>query len=145
MAKSGERTNAFGIKPESFLKTSGSSQEEVVPISALTAPKKNTKKDKPKGTEKEKQATVKKKTVSKEKTADVPLDVPVLAEAPKPQMAYVPIIEPERRERKEKRIQILTKASLVKEMDDYAARKGVSRAVVFETAVSQYLNSIRQK
>ena len=41
---------------------------------------------------------------------------------------------------KSKRIQILTYDSLVLRMDNYAKRKGLSRAELFELAVSDYLD-----
>ena len=40
---------------------------------------------------------------------------------------------------KTKRIQILTYSSLVRRMDNYAKRNGLSRAEVFEQAVSDFL------
>ena len=40
---------------------------------------------------------------------------------------------------KTKRIQILTYSSLVRRMDSYAKRNGLSRAEVFEQAVSDFL------
>lgn len=41
---------------------------------------------------------------------------------------------------KNKRIQILTYSNLVRRMDAYAKRKGLSRAEVFEMAVSEFLD-----
>lgn len=40
---------------------------------------------------------------------------------------------------KNKRIQILTYSALVRRMDNYAKRNGLSRAEVFEKAVSEFL------
>lgn len=40
---------------------------------------------------------------------------------------------------KNKRIQILTYSALVRKMDTYAKRNGLSRAEVFEKAVSEFL------
>lgn len=40
---------------------------------------------------------------------------------------------------KNKRIQILTYSALVRKMDNYAKRNGLSRAEVFEKAVSEFL------
>ncbi len=48
--------------------------------------------------------------------------------------------EPKARERKDKRIQILTYESLINRMDAYAQRQGVSRAEVFEAAVTAFLD-----
>ena len=44
------------------------------------------------------------------------------------------------RERKQKRVQILTYESLIERMDAYAKRQNRSRAEVFEAAVSTYLD-----
>lgn len=41
---------------------------------------------------------------------------------------------------KDKRIQILTYSNLVRRMDTYAKRKGLSRAEVFEQAISEFLD-----
>jgi len=49
--------------------------------------------------------------------------------------------EPKARERKDKRIQILTYESLINRMDAYAQRQGVSRAEVFEAAVTAFLDN----
>ena len=48
--------------------------------------------------------------------------------------------EVQSRERKHKRIQILTYDSLVDRLDSYCDRKNVSRAAVFEAAISAYLD-----
>ena len=50
--------------------------------------------------------------------------------------------EPEYQERKQKRVQLLTYESLVNRMDKYAAKRGVSRAAVFEAAVKAYLDKV---
>ena len=50
--------------------------------------------------------------------------------------------EPEQQERKQKRVQLLTYESLINRMDKYAAKRGVSRAVVFEAAISAYLDKV---
>lgn len=52
--------------------------------------------------------------------------------------------EPEARERKDRRVQLLTYGSLVDRMDAYAKRRGVSRAEVFEAAVTAYLDKMEQ-
>lgn len=44
------------------------------------------------------------------------------------------------KETKNKRIQILTYSNLVRRMDNYAKRNGLSRAEVFEQAVSEFLD-----
>ena len=41
---------------------------------------------------------------------------------------------------KDKRIQILTYSNLVRRMDNYAKRNGLSRAEVFEQAVREFLD-----
>lgn len=61
-------------------------------------------------------------------TRDVPAEEPAAAPIPKA------------RERKAKRIQILTYESLVDRMDAFAERMGLSRAELFENAVSAYLD-----
>ena len=50
--------------------------------------------------------------------------------------------EPEQRELKQKRVQLLTYESLIKRMDKYAAKRGVSRVTVFETAMLAYLDKV---
>lgn len=50
--------------------------------------------------------------------------------------------EPEQQERKQKRVQLLTYDSLIRRMDKYAAKRGVSRVVVFETAMKAYLDKV---
>ena len=45
------------------------------------------------------------------------------------------------KETKTKRIQILTYSNLVRRMDAYAKRNGLSRAEVFEKAVSEFLDN----
>lgn len=50
--------------------------------------------------------------------------------------------EPEARERKDRRVQLLTYGSLVDRMDAYAKRRGVSRAEVFEAAVTDFLDRV---
>ena len=52
------------------------------------------------------------------------------------------VYEPEARERKERRVQLLTYGSLVDRMDAYAKRRGVSRAEVFETAMNAFLDKV---
>lgn len=41
---------------------------------------------------------------------------------------------------KDKRIQILTYSNLVRRMDNYAKRNGLSRAEVFEKAITEFLD-----
>ena len=50
--------------------------------------------------------------------------------------------EPEQKELKNKRVQLLTYESLIKRMDKYAAKRGVSRAAVFEAAMNAYLDMV---
>ena len=50
---------------------------------------------------------------------------------------YVPEVKV--KEVKTKRIQILTYSNLVRRMDNYGKRHGLSRAEVFEQAVSEFL------
>ena len=50
---------------------------------------------------------------------------------------YVP--EAKVKQTKTKRIQILTYSGLVRQMDSYAERTGMSRAEVFEQAVKEFL------
>lgn len=50
--------------------------------------------------------------------------------------------EPVAREKKSRRIQILTFDSLVKRMDAYAEKRGVSRAEVFEVALEKFLSEL---
>ena len=47
---------------------------------------------------------------------------------------------PTRKNIKDKRIQILTYESVVQRMDTYAKRHGLSRAEVFEAAVTRFLD-----
>ena len=48
-----------------------------------------------------------------------------------------PIVKPT----KDKRIQILTYSNLIRRMDNYAKRHGLSRAEVFEQAVNEFLDN----
>lgn len=48
--------------------------------------------------------------------------------------------EPKAKERKTKRVQLLTYESLIDRMDAYAARQGVNRVDVFEAAVTAFLD-----
>ena len=50
--------------------------------------------------------------------------------------------EPMAREKKSRRIQILTFDSLVDRMDAYAKKRGVSRAEVFEVAMEKFLSDL---
>lgn len=50
--------------------------------------------------------------------------------------------EPVAREKKSRRIQILTFDSLVDRMDAYAKKRGVSRAEVFEVALEKFLSEL---
>ena len=50
--------------------------------------------------------------------------------------------EPEQKELKNKRVQLLTYESLINRMDKYAAKRGVSRAAVFEAAMNAYLDMV---
>ena len=50
--------------------------------------------------------------------------------------------EPEQQERKQKRVQLLTYESLIRRMDKYAAKRGVSRVAVFEAAMIAYLDKV---
>ena len=52
--------------------------------------------------------------------------------------------EPVAREKKSRRIQILTFDSLVERMDAYAKKRGVSRAEVFEVAVEKFLSDVEE-
>ncbi len=52
------------------------------------------------------------------------------------------LLEPKQQERKQKRVQLLTYESLINRMDKYAAKRGVSRAAVFEAAVIAYLDKV---
>lgn len=52
------------------------------------------------------------------------------------------LVVPKQPERKRRKVQLLTYDSLVDRMDAYAAKMGVSRAVVFEAAVSAYLDQV---
>lgn len=47
--------------------------------------------------------------------------------------------ETKRRERKNKRVQILTYESLVERLDEYCSKNDISRAEVFEAAITEYL------
>lgn len=53
---------------------------------------------------------------------------------------YQPDIEIKAKKTKTKRIQILTYDNIVRRMDAYAKRNGLSRAEVFEQAVSEFLD-----
>ena len=54
---------------------------------------------------------------------------------------YEPDINIKVKETKTKRIQILTYSNIVRRMDAYAKRNGLSRAEVFEQAVSEFLDN----
>jgi hypothetical protein len=56
-----------------------------------------------------------------------------------------PVREPVGREKKDRRIQILTFGSLVDRLDAYAKRRGVSRAEVFEMAVEHFLKHVEEQ
>ena len=55
------------------------------------------------------------------------------------------VYEPVQKEVKTKRIQVLTYESLIKRVDAYASKRGVSRAVVFEAALEAYLDKVDPK
>lgn len=57
----------------------------------------------------------------------------------------VDVYEPQQKEIKSKRIQLLTYESLIKRMDAYAAKRGVTRVAVFEAAVEAYLDKVDPK
>lgn len=48
------------------------------------------------------------------------------------------------RERKRKRVHLLTYESLIDRMDAYALRKGVKRVDVFETVMTAFLNQVEK-
>ena len=52
------------------------------------------------------------------------------------------VYEPEQKENKTKRVQLLTYESLVDRMDAYAAKRGVKRVAVFEAAMTAYLDKV---
>ena len=52
------------------------------------------------------------------------------------------VLEPKQQERKQKRVQLLTYESLIARMDKYAAKRGVSRAAVFEAAMIAFLDKV---
>ena len=52
------------------------------------------------------------------------------------------VVEPKQQERKQKRVQLLTYESLIARMDKYAAKRGVSRAAVFEAAMIAFLDKV---
>ena len=56
----------------------------------------------------------------------------------------VGIHEPTARERKRKRVHLLTYESLIDRMDAYALRKGVKRVDVFETVMTAFLDQIEK-
>lgn len=55
------------------------------------------------------------------------------------------VYEPQQKETKTKRIQLLTYESLIQRMDAYAAKRGVKRVAVFEAAVEAYLDKVDPK
>ena len=55
------------------------------------------------------------------------------------------VYEPQQKEIKSKRIQLLTYESLIKRMDAYATKRGVTRVAVFEAAVEAYLDKVDPK
>lgn len=57
----------------------------------------------------------------------------------------IDVYEPEQKETKTKRIQLLTYESLINRMDAYAAKRGVKRVAVFEAAVEAYLDKVDPK
>lgn len=57
----------------------------------------------------------------------------------------IDVYEPQQRETKTKRIQLLTYESLIQRMDAYAAKRGVKRVAVFEAAVEAYLDKVDPK
>jgi hypothetical protein len=52
---------------------------------------------------------------------------------------HTPTHTPKVKKTKDRRVQLLTYGTLVDRMDDYAALNGLSRAEVFEQAVSEFL------
>ena len=56
----------------------------------------------------------------------------------------VGIHEPMARERKRKRVHLLTYESLIDRMDAYALRKGVKRVDVFETVMTAFLDQVEK-
>lgn len=57
------------------------------------------------------------------------------------QLEDIPVTEIKVKPIKSKRIQILTYPSIVRKMDAYAKRNGLSRAEVFELAVTEFLDN----
>lgn len=58
---------------------------------------------------------------------------------------HTDVYEPQQKETKTRRIQILTYDSLVQRMDAYAAKRGVNRVAVFEAAINDYLDRVDTK
>ena len=56
----------------------------------------------------------------------------------------VGIHEPQAKERKRKRVHLLTYESLIDRMDAYALRKGVKRVDVFETVMTAFLDQVEK-
>ena len=55
------------------------------------------------------------------------------------------IKEPEGKGTKTKRVFMLTYESLIDRVDAYAAKRGVSRTVVIETAVEAFMDAVEEK
>ena len=53
--------------------------------------------------------------------------------------------EPQAKERKKKRVHLLTYESLIDRMDAYALRKGVKRVDVFESVMTAFLDQVEKE
>lgn len=57
---------------------------------------------------------------------------------------HTQVNEPVAKVFKKKRVQLLTYESLIEEMDEYAAKRGVPRVAVFEVAMRKFLDEVNK-
>ena len=117
MAKDSKKTTAFGTSPDSFNESrrSRSKSEETAHKSVHNPTHKSTTND---------------VHISGRKSAS--------------KAKQVGIHEPQAKERKRKRVHLLTYESLIDRMDAYALRKGVKRVDVFETVMTAFLDQVEK-
>ena len=131
MAKESRKTTAFGVSPESFNESRRSRSGEI---------------------EKEELSSTHKPThndvhSSAHKPTHNDVHNPAHNSTHKSAQASkrAGFQEPQAKERKKKRVHLLTYESLIDRMDAYALRKGVKRVDVFESVMTAFLDQVEKE
>lgn len=144
MAKNAKKISALGLHPEDFQET------RLPPVQESTHTYNPTQDDVHTHThesthsrESEQEST----HTSTQEYADVSTHTPVSKSTHKSTSTHkqTDVYEPESKETKTKRIQLLTYESLIQRVDAYAAKRGVTRTVVIEAAIEYYLGKVDPK